>query len=184
MAKAIWNGVTIAESDDIALVEGNAYFPAESVAWDHLRKSGETAPTFCHWKGFASYYDIVVDGTENKGAVWTYEEPYPEAEAIKNRVAFWNGVDVTGGPEGVGQVEKTPSLRGDKTGWEALCWLLRNAPANSLSAADVTENTDIPEDGIEAAWRVYDVRRYAGRYQWKLLGGGDSGEAVHLEKAG
>ena len=84
MAKAIWNGVMIAESDDIALVEGNAYFPAESVAWDHLRKSGETAPTYCHWKGFASYYDIVVDGAENKGAVWTYEEPYQEAETIKN----------------------------------------------------------------------------------------------------
>ena len=71
MAKAIWNGVTIAESNDIALVEGNAYFPTESVAWDHLRKSGETDPTYCHWKGFASYYDIVAHGMENKSAVWT-----------------------------------------------------------------------------------------------------------------
>ncbi len=184
MAKAIWNGVTIAESDDIALVEGNAYFPVDSVAWDRLRESGETSPTYCHWKGFASYYDIVVDGAENKGAVWTYEEPYPEAGTIRNRVAFWNGVEVSSAPEGAGQVEKTPSRLGAKKGWEALCWLLKFAPADTLSAAEITESTDIPADGIEAAWRVYDVQRYAGRYRWTLLGGGDSGEEVHLQRTG
>lgn len=96
-----------------------------------------------------------------KGACWRYEEPYQEAAIIAGRVAFWNGVKITGAPEGRGLVEKSPSLRNGKTGWEALCWLLRNTDKTVLSPADIAENTDIEESAIEAAWRVYEVERYA-----------------------
>ena len=182
MAKAIWNGATLAESDDIALVEGNPYFPKEAVNWENFEDSADTRATYCHWKGISTYYDIVVDGEVNEGACWRYEEPYEESEIITDRVAFWNGVELIDAPEGKGLVERQPSLRGGKTGWEALCWLIRNSEETVLSAADVTANTDIPESGIAVVWQVYDVQRYAGRYKWRLAGGGATGEPVRIEK--
>ncbi len=167
MAKAMWNGVTLAESDQVAHVEGNAYFPKGSVNWDYLKDS-DAPVTFCHWKGFASYMDIVVDGEELTGAAWRYDEPYEEAAMIKDHAAFWKGVEVTGGPEGRGQVEASPSLRGNKTGWEALCWLLRHADKSDLNAADIEANTDLTTDKFAAAWLIPDVQRYAIRYRWTL----------------
>jgi len=92
MTTASWNGVTIAESDDIVTVEGNAYFPRESVRDDVLRPS-ETH-TWCPWKGTASYYDLEVDGRVNPDAVWYYAEPKDAAKEITDRVAFWKGVEV------------------------------------------------------------------------------------------
>ena len=83
MTEAVWSGVTLAQSDDIALVEGNAYFPAPAVNWSHLRESVDVRATYCHWKGFAKYYDVIVDDAENKGAAWIYEEPYPESIIIQ-----------------------------------------------------------------------------------------------------
>ena len=182
MAKAIWNGATLAESDDIALVEGNPYFPSESVNWDLFRESADTKPTYCHWKGMATYYDIAVGGEVNEGACWRYGEPYEESAVIADRVAFWKGVELIDAPDGTGLVERQPSLRGDKTGWEALCWLIRNSTETAHSAADITRNTDIPESDIAEAWAVYDVQRYAGRYKWRLAGGGSTGEPVRIEK--
>ena len=90
--KATWNGQTIAESDDIVTVEGNAYFPIDSVKKDVLRDS----PTHstCPWKGVASYYSLEVGGQQNKDAAWFYPEPKEAAANIKNRVAFWKGVTV------------------------------------------------------------------------------------------
>ncbi len=183
MAKAIWNGATLAESDDIALVEGNPYFPKASVDWDLLRDSADARPTYCHWKGMATYYDVVVDGEVNEGACWRYDEPYEESAIITDRVAFWNGVELIDAPEGTGLVERQPSLRGAKTGWEALCWLIRNSKQTVLSAAEVTENTDIAESGIAEAWAVHDVQRYAKRYKWRLAGGASTGEPVRIEKS-
>ena len=159
MAKASWNGVTLAESDQIAHVEGNAYFPTSSVNWDYFKDS-DAAVTFCHWKGFASYMDIVVDGEELIGAAWRYDQPYEESALIKDHVAFWKGVEVTGVPEGRGQVEASPSLRGSKTGWEALCWLLRHSDKSDLNAADIVANTDLTEEKFAAAWQAPDVQRY------------------------
>jgi uncharacterized protein (DUF427 family) len=182
MAKAIWNGATLAESDDIALVEGNPYFPSESVNWDLFRESADTKPTYCHWKGMATYYDIAVGGEVNEGACWRYGEPYEESAVIADRVAFWKGVELIDAPDGTGLVERQPSLRGDKTGWEALCWLIRNSTETAHSAADITRNTDISESDIAEAWAVYDVQRYAGRYKWRLAGGGSTGEPVRIEK--
>ena len=92
MAKALWNGVVLAESDDIETVEGNAYFPRESLNEAYF-KSSDTHST-CPWKGLASYLTIVADGKENRDAAWYYPEPKEAAANIKNRVAFWKGVTV------------------------------------------------------------------------------------------
>lgn len=90
--KAIWNGVTLAESDNLVNVEGNYYFPSESLNADYFTKS--TTETSCHWKGIASYYTLEVDGKENKDAAWYYPTPKDAAKEIKDRVAFWRGVEV------------------------------------------------------------------------------------------
>lgn len=92
MVKAVWNGATIAESDDTVVLEGNHYFPRESVNAALLRPS-ETH-TICPWKGTASYYSLAVDGEENRDAAWYYPEPRPAASGIRDRIAFWKGVQV------------------------------------------------------------------------------------------
>ena len=90
--KAIRNGNVIAESNDIVNVQGNAYFPVESVKKEFLNE--RDAQTVCHWKGTASYYNLEVDGKENPDAVWYYPTPSGLAYSIKNRVAFWKGVQI------------------------------------------------------------------------------------------
>ncbi|NOY36036.1 MAG: DUF427 domain-containing protein [Chlorobi bacterium] len=90
--KAIWNGKVIAESDDTVIIEGNHYFPVEAVKKDFLADSD--THTMCHWKGQASYYHLKVDGKINKDAAWYYPEPSSQAEAIKDRIAFWRGVEI------------------------------------------------------------------------------------------
>ena len=92
MAKAIWRGIVLAESDHTKIVEGNHYFPSESVAKRYLRPC--SAHTECPWKGLASYYDIVVGNAVNEQAAWYYAEPKPAAIEIKNHIAFWKGVKV------------------------------------------------------------------------------------------
>jgi uncharacterized protein (DUF427 family) len=93
MTTATWNGVMIAKSDDVVTVEGNAYFPIDSVREDLLRPSG--THTWCPWKGTASYYSLEVDGQVNRDAAWYYPEPKDAAEEITGRVAFWKGVEVS-----------------------------------------------------------------------------------------
>jgi len=92
VARAMWMGKVIAESDRCVLVEGNRYFPAESVRQEFLRPSA--THTVCPWKGTASYYHLEVDGTRNADAAWYYPEPKPAAEEIRGHIAFWNGVRV------------------------------------------------------------------------------------------
>ena len=92
MAKATWNGRVIAESKDTVMVEGNHYFPPESLAREYLRESTHTS--VCGWKGTASYYDVVVDGQVNANAAWYYPEPKEAARQITGRVSFWKGVTV------------------------------------------------------------------------------------------
>ena len=91
--KAVWNGKVLAESDASKIVEGNHYFPAESINKSYI-KSSETH-TICHWKGTASYYNLDVDGEVNQDAAWFYPDPSDLAEGIKDHVAFWRGVEVT-----------------------------------------------------------------------------------------
>ena len=91
--KATWNGAVLAESDDTVVVEGNHYFPADSLDRSKVKDSNLT--THYPWKGDASYYDVIVDGEINEGAVWYYPNPKEAAEQIRGRVAFWRGVQVS-----------------------------------------------------------------------------------------
>jgi len=90
--KATWNGQTIAESNDTVVVEGNHYFPSESVNSGLLRES--STHSTCPWKGVASYYDVVVGDAVNKDAAWYYPSPSEAAAQIRGRIAFWKGVEV------------------------------------------------------------------------------------------
>ena len=84
--------MVLAESDDTVVVEGNHYFPADSINKQYFSPAAKTSS--CPWKGQASYFDIVVKGETNAAAAWTYPEPKEAAKEIKDRVAFWNGVRV------------------------------------------------------------------------------------------
>lgn len=92
MAKATWNGAVLAESDRFEVVEGNVYFPEETLNRALVRESA--THTVCGWKGTASYYDVVVGEQVNKDACWYYPDPKPAASNIKGHVAFWKGVKV------------------------------------------------------------------------------------------
>lgn len=92
LVRALWNGEIIAESDQTIVIEGNHYFPVESVASAKLLASD--TKTICGWKGEASYYSIRVGDSTNKDAAWYYAEPKEAAREIKGRIAFWRGVDV------------------------------------------------------------------------------------------
>ncbi len=90
--KAIWNDEVIAESDDTVVVEGNHYFPADSIKKDYFKDS--STHSTCPWKGVANYYTVEVNGSENPDAAWYYPETSELAKGIKNRVAFWRGVKI------------------------------------------------------------------------------------------
>jgi uncharacterized protein (DUF427 family) len=90
--KAIWNGAVLAESDHTVVIEGNHYFPPDSVRREYFRPSD--THTTCPWKGLASYYHIEVGGQLNRDAAWYYPEPKPAAAQIRDHVAFWRGVRV------------------------------------------------------------------------------------------
>lgn len=90
--RATWKGAVLAESEETVVVEGNHYFPADSVRREHFRES--RTQTVCGWKGTASYYDVVVGGEVNPDAAWYYPEPKDAAKEIGGRVAFWRGVTV------------------------------------------------------------------------------------------
>ena len=92
MARAVWRGVVIAESDETVIVEGNHYFPPDAINRSYLDQSDRR--TVCPWKGTASYYDIVVNGRRHKRAAWYYPAPSSAAAQITDHVAFWKGVTI------------------------------------------------------------------------------------------
>ena len=92
MAKAIWEGVVLAESDKTIEIEGNQYFPPEALRREYFQASD--THTTCPWKGLASYYHVEVNGKQNANAAWYYPEPKAAASQIKDHVAFWRGVKV------------------------------------------------------------------------------------------
>ena len=92
-ARAVWNGAVIAQSERYELVEGNVYFPPETVNPAYLRDSD--SETHCGWKGQAQYKTLVVNGRENVDAAWYYADPLPAARNIAGHIAFWHGVVVT-----------------------------------------------------------------------------------------
>ena len=91
--KAIWNNATLAESDKTVVIEGNHYFPPDSIKQEFFQPS--QTHTICPWKGEASYYNVVVNGETNKDAAWYYPEPKPAADEIRGYIAFWRGVKVS-----------------------------------------------------------------------------------------
>ena len=92
MAKAIWNGIVIAESDRTEVVEGNHYFPPQSLKQEYFQPSNTHST--CPWKGLCNYYTLAVDGAINKDAAWYYPEPKAAAKNITGYIAFWRGVQV------------------------------------------------------------------------------------------
>ncbi len=90
--KAVWNGKVIAESEHTEVVEGNHYFPEDSIQKEFFKASNHQS--VCPWKGTASYYSLEVDGETNQNAAWYYPEPKEKASQIKNYVAFWKGVEI------------------------------------------------------------------------------------------
>lgn len=90
--KATFKGVLLAESDNTKHIEGNHYFPEDSINKKYFKPSNHN--TVCPWKGKASYYDIEVEGETNENAAWYYPEPNEAAKEIQDHVAFWNGVEV------------------------------------------------------------------------------------------
>ena len=92
MPKAIWNDTVLAESDNCQIVEGNYYFPPDSINQQYFKES--STHTSCPWKGLASYYTIEVDGEQNKDAAWYYPQAKEKAKNIEGYVAFWRGVKV------------------------------------------------------------------------------------------
>ena len=92
MAKAVWESVVLASSDQCIAVEGNQYFPPSSIVSEHFEPSPAT--TVCPWKGTAQYYNVVVNGKRNPNAAWYYADPKPAAREIKGYIGFWKGVKV------------------------------------------------------------------------------------------
>lgn len=92
MKRAIWNNTVIAESEKTVVIEGNHYFPAETIKKEYFKNSD--THTTCPWKGIASYYSLEVDGQTNKDAAWYYPETSELAKSIEGKVAFWKGVQV------------------------------------------------------------------------------------------
>jgi len=90
--RAIWQGIELANSDETVVVEGNHYFPNESINKQFFIDSNTKST--CPWKGTASYYTVKVNGHENTDAAWYYPNPKSKAKSIENKVAFWKGVEV------------------------------------------------------------------------------------------
>ena len=118
MTRAIWNGAVVAESDDVIVVDGFAYFPRDSVALSVLVPSAHTS--VCSWKGEANYFTLTIDGNENRDAAWWYPEPSNAAATVAGRIAFWRGVEIETG------ANENPSGRGG-----LLQRLRRRSPATS-----------------------------------------------------
>ncbi len=93
--KAVWNGVVLAESDQTVNVEGNHYFPPDSIKWEYFQ--GSDTHTVCPWKGIASYHHIQVNGEINEDGAWYYPAPSKLASKIRGYIAFWRGVEVKDG---------------------------------------------------------------------------------------
>jgi uncharacterized protein (DUF427 family) len=90
--KAVWNGQILAESTNTIIVEGNHYFPPDSIRKEYFTKSNTS--TICPWKGMASYYTVIVDGKTNKDCAWYYPQASDAAKKIQGYVAFWKGVEI------------------------------------------------------------------------------------------
>lgn len=164
MARAIWNGTVLADSDDVVVVDGFTYFPRDTVDHDLLVESPHTS--VCGWKGHANYYTVVVDGEENRDAAWYYPTPSAAAQKVEGRIAFWRGVNVVDDETAASESsapERRPSLLDRLRGKTAT-----NTPAHkhddlhdhSPVAGGETPVVDLDDTsfdaGTEGAWTVVD----------------------------
>lgn len=164
MARAIWNGTVLADSDDVVVVDGFTYFPRDAVDHDLLVESPHTS--VCGWKGRANYFTVVVDGEENRDAAWYYATPSAAAQKVEGRIAFWRGVKVVADETATGvsaASERRPSLldrlRG-KTAASPPTHDHDDLPGHGPVAGGETPVVDLDdstfEDGTEGAWTVVD----------------------------
>ena len=170
MTKAMWNDAIVAQSDDVLLVEFAVYFPFDSVTAGSIRQSTETPTTYCHWKGVAQYYDIIVNGEVNEGAAWVYHQPYKGAEDLAGKIAFWKGVELEQVPEGEPLIDPG-GPKGNRIGYEALCWLLVRTEETTLSASSINEQIGLSGDELVAAFAHPHAKPFTERYQWQLVDG-------------
>jgi uncharacterized protein (DUF427 family) len=90
--KATWENAVVAQSNETIVVEGNHYFPPDSINPEYFAPSD--THTTCPWKGVASYYHVKVGEKVNSDAAWFYPQPKDAAKSIKNYIAFWRGVKI------------------------------------------------------------------------------------------
>jgi uncharacterized protein (DUF427 family) len=109
MPKAVWQGTLLAESEETIVLEGSHYFPPEAVKWEYLHGCGTRKES--PWKGQALCFDVVVDHEINEAAAWSFPDPTPAAENIKNYVAFWKGVEIILDSEQAERVQKEDQSR-------------------------------------------------------------------------
>lgn len=147
MARAIWNGAVLAESDDVVVVDGYSYFPRDAVNFDLLVESPHTS--VCGWKGRARYYSVVVDGAENRDAAWYYPTPSVAARKVDGRIAFWRGVRIVA--DDTATTDRRPGLM------ERLRRRARTDATAEREDAPVVDLDDASfEAGTEGAWTVVD----------------------------
>ncbi len=157
MARAIWNGAVLAESDDVVVVDGYSYFPRDAVDFDLLVESPHTS--VCGWKGRARYYTVVVDGAENRDAAWYYPTPSVAARKVDGRIAFWRGVKVVA--DDTATADRRPGLmerlrQRTRTGATA-DQHHDHSPQGASEEATVVDLDDASfEAGTEGAWTVVD----------------------------
>jgi len=169
MTTAVWQGVTIAESENVVLVERRVYFPLVSVRKDTLRPS-EAPTSYCHWKGDATYYDIFLEGECNAAAAWMYQHPTDEARCIQNHVAFWHGVEVFDVPEGTPLTDPGGPLNA-RTGFRALCWLLERSEDEQLTPAMVYEKIGVAPENLQETFSHRCVVPFAKHLGWEWTDG-------------
>lgn len=169
MAKAFWNDILLAESEQVLLVEGRVYFPPESIVPGALRPSVEPK-SYCHWKGDASYFDVIINSEVNHAAAWSYATPYDEAVSIAGYFAFWKGIRIEDKPDSIPLSDPGGSL-GSRTGFRALCWLLERSTETSLSAAEVEAKIGVSEKHLASTFEHPSVQAFAKHLKWELVDG-------------
>jgi len=168
MTTASWNGNVFATSTEVILVEFAVYVPFASIRSGVLKPSS-AEETYCHWKGHATYYDVIIDGQINEAAAWTYKAIYPEAASIAGHLAFWKGIEVKGKP--VTEPLKDPGGPiGQRKGYEALAWLLVQG-SESLGREEIEHHTSLQGQSLIDAFSNPHLAPYRKRYQWQLVDG-------------
>ena len=169
MTKAIWQGATIAESDDVLLVEFAVYFPRASVTPGALRESS-VASTYCHWKGVACTSTSWWGTTSTKVQRGHTRRPTRKRKRCAEALRFGRGVEVTEPPAGDPMMDPGGPV-GSRTGYEALCWLMVRSEETSLDAARIEQAIGLDEAAVAGAFAHPHAGPFIQRYKWSLVDG-------------